>query len=661
MTKLGLPLLACLLLLTGCPETNAPRFDRPVAAAGSVPAAQAGPVAAPPLARAPGWIGGKAVRGDLTGDGRTDLLLDLRGDFPARAWAMSGSNVISDIAPRLTDGCIRNYLHVGLGDFLGDGSEDVLRVDAHNRMMCIRLSGTPDTAARPAFGPFAPGWAPWGVADIDGDGKADIILVNRVARRIGYWLMDGTTPRDVSSNLAWPDGADGPELAGDFNGDGRADLLWKNARVWTSSAAGFVDAPLEDGARLAGWNFFGAGDVNGDGRSDLLLRNTLNGFFAYWLMDGHRVAGKSVAFAAPAGHHPVSYGDYNADGRLDLVWARTENRTLQMWIGNGSGFSVQAVDRAYAYHYQVRGIDRSRTVRGDMRGDTRSDIVLFSEVPFSRYWAFWETNGPQVLSAGRARRQEGNRLATGDFNGDGSADVLWFRAYDQRLVVTYVTSDIGETHEAVPTQLAAGWAVRGTGDVDGDGQDDLVVQNDASGQTAFWLMDGSRPVHFSPAYSYSGRLVTMGDFDGDRKLDLIFQYDSGGLRLVHADDPPYDGRSLPAPAPGWSVVGAADADGDGRDDLVLADHQGIAYWILETDAAIWFYGGPAVKRYSPGFLRPAGYSLAALGDYDGDRDMDVTWTRSSDGTILMWQGDGAGFMQSTVSAASAPGYNVVQP
>ena len=80
---------------------------------------------------------------------------------------------------------------------------------------------------------------------------------------------------------------------GDFNGDGKTDILWHNTNgdtsIWLMTASGTqmqVLAATDLGVVPQSWNIAGAGDFNGDGRSDILWRNT-NGDTSIWLMTGN--------------------------------------------------------------------------------------------------------------------------------------------------------------------------------------------------------------------------------------------------------------------------------------------------------------------------------------------------------------------------------------
>src|SRR5205823_985655 len=92
----------------------------------------------------------------------------------------------------------------------------------------------------------------------------------------------------------------------DFDGDGRADILWRNTSTgenyiylmngWTIAAQGLVNA-VSDQA----WQVKGIGDFDGDGRADILWRNSSTGENYIWLMNGLSTASQgSVNFVDPA-------------------------------------------------------------------------------------------------------------------------------------------------------------------------------------------------------------------------------------------------------------------------------------------------------------------------------------------------------------------------
>jgi hypothetical protein len=140
---------------------------------------------------------------------------------------------------------------------------------------------------------------------------------------------------------------DGAErVEGDFDGDGKADLLWRNATtgqaiVWLMDG----DTRLEAGSIgtvSATWEIAGTGDFNGDGRADILWRNTSTGNTILWQMDGfERTEARSIG-TVPLAWTVERLRDTNGDGLSDIVWRNTGTGATVVW--RMSGFSRVAAE-----------------------------------------------------------------------------------------------------------------------------------------------------------------------------------------------------------------------------------------------------------------------------------------------------------------------------
>lgn len=659
-------LAVLVLCLAGCPQReqpdalHTPKTGATAMAAVSSVASAASQIQTSPMAA----NAGAYVPGDINGDGRSDLLLDNRGSGRFAYWLMNGIQ-IDQYSPTtfFTDLHAQQRL---TGDFNGDGRMDQVMVRASDRSVVLLLNQDGRFVAQP-IGNYTAGWRIAAAGDVDGDGKTDLVLVNDEFRYLAYWIMDGAMPVRYSVPYAWPEGARALGATGDFDRNGKLDVLWiypanplsnSDARLWSGDGNGFQVSVVPASALPLNWQFTGAGDINGDGKDDLLLTNDFDGFFAYWVMDSASIVRKSIGFARPFGARLVAFGDYHGDGKLDLVWWRGFDRVLLQWRGDGFGFTQAPIRETFA-GWDVHGVSNASYVRGDVDGDGRSDLLLFNEA--FRTFSFWLMSGANAAPTRALALQQpaGYRLAsTGDLNGDRRVDLVWVRDSDRHVLVSYFVG-VGINHYSSMT-LGEGWAVVRTGDMDGDDRDDLLLHNDASDLFAYASMDGWKPVSFSPAYYTYGRsLVAVGDFDANRRLDLVWADESSrALQLWSFDGVRFEVNSIQGGgailryAAGWRVTGAGDVNGDGYSDLLLANAEGVAYWTMRASV---------VQTFSPGFLNPAGYGNVATGDYNADGKLDLIWGRDADGSVLLWQGDGTGFLQSPVTVSYRSGFRIIEP
>jgi len=315
-----------------------------------------------------------------------------------------------------------------------------------------------------------------------------------------------------------------PDARNDFNGDGRSDILWRDDNGlltdWVANSSGnFTPNGSNAFANVTtDWHVVGTGDFNGDGHEDILWRND-NGLLTNWL--GNANGGFNPNSAATVGVSSdwtvAAVGDFNGDGHSDILW-RQNTGQLTDWLGSANG-SFTSNSATYSEHVST---DWAVIASGDFNGDGTDDI-LWRQTSTGQLTDWLGTpNGGFVQNSPNFSEHVAtnwNVIATGDFNGDGIDDILW-RENGGQLTDWLGTASGGFTQnsahfsEFVPTN----WQVISVGDFNGDGIDDILWRENG-GQLTDWL--GTATGGFTQNSAHFSQLVATNWHVQDTSVHLL--------------------------------------------------------------------------------------------------------------------------------------------
>lgn len=329
--------------------------------------------------------------GDLNGDGNLDIVL-----AKGRHWPLVNRVLIGD-----GKGGIRESYDLGVAsdksysgrlvDLDGDGDLDVvISNDAPSPKLVYLNDGTGHFTVGSTYG--RPEWPMRNatVADMNGDGKPDIIAANRNGKAPGFNYICLNSGKGTFSADCIPFSSEPSTTitAADFNGDGFMDLLVPHRNGGQSRL--YFGAKNADLAHLRSVNFgtstaqiriAAAADFNGDGKMDVVSIDEETGVSLYF-GKGDGTFEKPIPIGDKAIiPYALTVGDLNCDGAVDFVVGNV-NAPSTVYFNNGSGRLFTPVSfgdsKGTAYGIAI----------GDFDKDGRPDIaVARSEAPNVLYFA----------------------------------------------------------------------------------------------------------------------------------------------------------------------------------------------------------------------------------------------------------------------------------
>ena len=246
------------------------------------------------------------------------------------------------------------------------------------------------------------------------------------------------------------------------------------------------------GALPAGAYLVGTGDFNGDGEGDILWRQGTN-IFVWTLHNGSVVGGNQLLRGGVSWNWiVVGTGDFNGDGITAVAWrnALGGSNSIGIWTVTGPTSVTN-------YYYPPYSVSATTNVigTGDFDGDGTTDLLLL-DTATNGYWIWRFLNG-QVADQGTTQTPSSgwSFAATGDFDGDGRTDILWRQSPAGTIGIWIMANENTIANYLYPGSMTdPSWSVKGTGDFDGDGTTDILwkqsIGGSATGLTSVWRMRG---------------------------------------------------------------------------------------------------------------------------------------------------------------------------
>ena len=337
---------------------------------------------------------GALLASDIDHDGRQDLLVahvgwDAVGRYMGQGQALSTVERLSRFVQT-----IWGTSRYAVGDLDHDGMTDI--------------------AVGNAFGVSVLYGRRHAASDFDADGISDVLWRHATGKNAIWRSADVTKSINIDAiDPIWSAQATGDFGSVDAYGD--TGVFWRNLATGANGVQWITGLQEVTGVSTQDWQVVGAGDFDGDDRFDLLWRNARSGANTIW-KSGDSTTQQLTASVTDLHWKVAGVGDFDGDGRADIFWRHSTSGANAVWLAGGKA-TTQATTGVTNLSWQVVGV-------GDFNGDGKDDVV----------WRNFSTGADAIwLSANSATPMAVTGVtnlawtiaAVGDYDGDGHGDLLW--------------------------------------------------------------------------------------------------------------------------------------------------------------------------------------------------------------------------------------------
>jgi RTX calcium-binding nonapeptide repeat (4 copies) len=263
--------------------------------------------------------------------------------------------------------------------------------------------------------------------DINNDHNSDIVFFSQSSGLVtATTVLGGVLVSNVT--VATPGSANwDAQVVADLNGDGQAEIILKNAVTGAFQITSDSGPAINLGVIGTNWDVVASGDFNADFTSDILWRDSSNGHLSVWTFN-YEAAQSSVADLGVLGTDwkAAGVGDFDNDGDADVLLRNDVTGQVYLYYMQDGAKSGSAPVNVFGTDWTVDGV-------GDFNNDNIADIALKNATTGQFYLLLMDNAGSYTGSNLGIIGTDWSIAATGDYTGDGTDDLLWRNANTNQI------------------------------------------------------------------------------------------------------------------------------------------------------------------------------------------------------------------------------------